>query len=477
MPLIYSDPELVKAVLRLCLKEVRADGSSISSDSGFGLQTGSLLDVPPSDVGLWLLWLASDYVLATRDRAFLDEVIPSYPIHGPGVEHHTVGALLALRAQFILKTVGTGPHGLLRIRGGDWNDNLLLTHCPADRHAECQESGESVMSAAMSGYIFDRYAALLVSADGAQSDIDASRAFAKGQREAVSQQWNGRWYRRAWLGPTAGWYGDVPSLWLEPQPWAIISGAADPKRARALAATVTALLRTPSPIGAMLANAQSRESDPRDQGVAEEGGIWPAINCTLIWALAKVDGAAAWDELKKNTLARHAEVYPDLWCGTLSGPDTYNSVLSKYPGQAMVSDLIRKPGEIIDHLYSRDFGMTDFPVMNVHPHTVTLFGISKLIGAEFTPGGLTLTPALPLETYAFRSPLLGLERHAAGYEGWYAPSGGSIDCSIHFRVTDGARLKNLRVNGVAHEFKRAADGSIAITGRASGTEPLRWSLT
>lgn len=476
MPLIFSDPQLVKEVIRFSLKEIREDGSSISSDSGDGLQTSSLLDTPPSDVGLWLIWLTSDYVLATKDRAFLEEVIPSYPFRGTEAKPRTVRQLLELRSQFLRLAVGSGRHGLLRIRGGDWNDNLLLTHCPADGHAECQEQGESVMSAAMAAYIFDRYAHLQTFTGSPQSEIDASRAFAARQRAAVARQWTGRWYRRAWLGERAGWYGEGPSLWLEPQPWAIISESASPERARSLAATVTALLRDPSPIGAMLANAGSRESDPKDQGIAEEGGVWPAINCTLIWALAKVDGAAAWDEWKKNTLARHAEVYPTLWCGILSGPDTYNSVLSETPGQAMLSDLVRKPGAIIDHLYSRDFGMIDFPVMNMHPHTVTLFGLTKLIGAEFTPEGLNLTPTLPLEKYSFRSPLLGLALEHGGCSGWYTPSGGSAEFTVRLALGGSHDFKRLEVNGEKTPIVRSSDGSILIKGNAGPSAPLRWSL-
>jgi hypothetical protein len=32
---------------------------------------------------MWLLWLASEYVLATRDRDFLGEPIPAYPRRNP----------------------------------------------------------------------------------------------------------------------------------------------------------------------------------------------------------------------------------------------------------------------------------------------------------------------------------------------------------------------------------------------------------
>lgn len=74
----------------------------------------------------------------------------------------------------------------MRIRGGDWNDNLLLSHCPGDRRGECQDIGESVMSAAMAAYIFDRYAAMQAYAGGNEQVIAEIRAFAQSQRDAVS---------------------------------------------------------------------------------------------------------------------------------------------------------------------------------------------------------------------------------------------------------------------------------------------------
>jgi hypothetical protein len=479
MPLIFSNPELAKATVRYCLKEGRENVTPTSNDSGHGTEPAPhyLLDMPPSDTGLWQLWLASDYVLATRDRAFLDEIIPSYPNRGPNIKHRTVRQLLARLDHHLRHDVGVGPHGLLRICGGDWNDELLLTHCPADRVAECQEVGESVMSAAMAGYIFDRYAALQAYLGADLREISEIRTFAKGQRDAVSRQWTGQWYRRAWLGPKTGWVGDDPSLWLEPQPWAIISGAAGPDRAKQLAGRLTELVRNPSPIGAMNVNAGSQESELPNQGVSMEGGVWPSLNLALIWALAEVDGDAAWDEWKKNTLARHAEAYPHMWCGILSGPDTYNSVLSKFPGQAMVSDLIRKPGAIMDSVYATDFGMTDFPVMNMHPHAVPLFALTKLIGAEFTPDGLTLAPAVPLDSYSFRSPLLGLERTPKGYSGWYAPSGDGGEWTVWLQVPDANRFKYLKVNGIDMQINLAAGSPVVIHGHGDRASPLSWAVS
>lgn len=475
-PLIFSNPTLVKEVIRYTLKITREDGAVFGGVSGYGKVGGSAAGGElASDYGLWLLLLASDYVLATRDTPFLDEQISLYPVHGPKARRDTVGGTLQRCARYLRDTVATGPHGLLRVMGGDWNDNLLLSHCK-DRE-ECQATGESVMSAGMAAHILKRYAEMQKYAGGDRVDIAKMEAFAKSQQEAVARQWTGQWYRRAWLGRKSGWLGDGNNFWLEPQPWAVISGAASPARAHQLSANVDRELRRPSPIGAILCNRASSETDPADLGVAEEGGVWPAINASLVWALARVDPVMAWDEWQKNSLARHAEVYPDIWYGIWSGPDTFNSVYDPIdPGGTMLSDLIRKPGQIMDHVYATDFGMTDFPVMNMHPHSTPLFSLTKLLGVEFTPEGLRLAPVLPLQSYRFVSPLLGLEKAVTGYSGWYAP-GSSGEWTIWLKIPDARQYGHLQVNGEEQVPKFMRDGAVLIRGRVSRDAAFTWSLT
>jgi hypothetical protein len=43
-----------------------------------------------SSYDLWVLLLAREYVLGTRDTAFLDEVLPTYPLYGPTAGKDTV---------------------------------------------------------------------------------------------------------------------------------------------------------------------------------------------------------------------------------------------------------------------------------------------------------------------------------------------------------------------------------------------------
>jgi hypothetical protein len=143
-------------------------------------------------------------------------------------------------------------------------------------------------------------------------------------------------------------------------------------------------------------------------GTLERGAIWPSLNQTLVWALAGMDKEMAWDEWKRNTLAKHADAYPNLWYGVWSGNDSYNSTLNRNPGGAANEQY---------------FAGTDFPVLNLHAHACYLYSATKLLGIEFTEAGVKLRPALPVGAYRFDSPLLGLVKTAAGrYEGWYAPS-------------------------------------------------------
>jgi hypothetical protein len=211
-------------------------------------------------------------------------------------------------------------------------------------------------------------------------------------------------------------------------------------------------------------------------GTLTNAAVWPSINGTLVWALAQVDGKLAWDEWKKNSLALHAETYPDIWYGIWSGPDTYNSSFSKYAGQTFFDEKALQGGESESPLGS-GVNWTDFPVMNMHPHAWPLYDTVKLIGAEFTPDGLVLSPVLPQAAYRFESPLLGLEKSQAGYSGWYAPhKAGTWQISLHLPEQERGRFTRLEVNGQAQPLQVNADGAIQFASESVPGQALRWSL-
>ena len=451
LPFLFSDPEIVREILRYTLKEVRPDGSIPYGIVGHGVIMPASSD-NSSDMPLWLLWAASEYVLATRDTAFLDEEIPTWPLRGPAAGKEPVRKLLARCYKHLVEDVGAGEHGVMRMLNDDWNDALVMFWGQRTMK-ETVAQGESVLNSAMAAWVFDYYARMLAYSGDDAAPIAHIRQKADENRKAARAQWTGKWLRRAWLGPTAGWLGEK-GLWLEPQPWAILGGAINAQQTGELVATMDELLRRNSPIGAMQMN---QSPDIASQAMAEpgtsiSGGIWPSLNATLVWALARVNGEMAWDEWKKNTLARHAEVYPDIWYNTWSGPDTLNSTVSKHPGETVNSGFLR---------------YTDFPIGNLHSHACTLYSAAKLLGLEFTAGGVDLAPRLPLESYRFDSPLLGVIKSPAGYEGWYAPSKAG---EWHIRLwLPGDEARRLRAT-------RTADGAIEIRGKSAPGTPLRWAV-
>jgi hypothetical protein len=468
LPFVFTDPKILKSVIRYTLKEIQPDGTLPYAIVGSGVPMPAIFH--PSDQEMWLLWAASECVLATRDKDFLEEKISVYPGQKPSATDPTIRELLHRTFIHLVQVIGVGQHGLMRLSNGDWNDEVVVMRGSADSFEGIRQVGESVLNAAMASYVLDYYARMLAYV-GQTTEAEESRAKAQDQREAVRACWQGKWFRRAWLGPQLGWLGD-DHIWLEPQPWSIIGGAATAEQRATLVTSLNELVRNPSPIGAMVQS----QGDPTMRsavGTMTNGGIWPSINGTLIWALALVNGALAWDEWKKNSLAVHAEKYPEVWYGTWSGPDTYNSVLSKYPVQTMFVE--QSPN---DHSPQAEWGMnwTDFPVMNLHPHAWPLYSSSKLMGLEFHENGISFQPDLPLAEYEFASPLLGFKKSPNGYSGWYAPSAaGRWEIALKVSRSELARIHQVRINGRTETLQNSSP-IILFAGESKLGTPLRWEI-
>ena len=449
LPFVFTDPAFVRAILRYTLKEIQTNGAIPYAVVGSGVPMPCRYR--PSDLQLWLLWLTAEYVLATRDTAFLHQRIPAPPRRDADAGDPTVLDLLERCFRFLTVVQGSGKHGLLRISNGDWNDSIVVNRLPPEQVAEVTQYGESVLNAAMAGYVFDHYAQMLDSIDN-HARANAARNAAEAQRHAVRTQWTGRWFRRAWMGDSLGWSGEK-QLWLEPQPWAIIGGAATPQQRSVLVESINKMSRKSSPIGAMMQS----PTDPTmkdEPGTGTNGGIFAAINGTLIWALAMVDGKMAWDEWKKNTLACHGHVYPDQWFGIWSGPDAYNSVLSKDPGGTS----------------------PDFPVLNMHSHAWPIYSMTKLLGIEFHPAGVRFRPTLPLHEYEFSSPLLGFKKTSKSYSGWYAPAtAGRWKMGLTLPDDSSATHWHVRVNDVS--LQPTLSGRVLqFEGESVPGTPLHWKL-
>ncbi|MBY0275549.1 hypothetical protein K2Z84_09410 [Candidatus Binatia bacterium] len=364
LPLVYSSPQLALSVLRNTCAWATPEGDLPYALDGAKRPTNIVFR--PSDQNLWALWLAAEYAAATGDLAAFDEPLAYHPSRRaepvPLREH------LRRQLRFFSDVVGRGERGHVRILNADWND-LAIDDSGVDRDVMIERGG-SVLNSAMAAWVLPVFAGL---AERLGERTLAAEARAQGEelRLLVAEAWNGRWFHRAYA-PGVAPVGD-DDCWLEVQPWAILCGAADARQARALLDTIDAGHRAGSPLGARL-----RWPAPEDLvragswGQGTRGGIWYAIDMTLVWAAARSGHALARDEWRRMTLGAHTAAYPEVWEGTLSGPDAWNAPESPRAGRTWAAD---------------GFAMQAFPVANMHSHAQPLLAYVRLLGIEPTARG------------------------------------------------------------------------------------------
>ncbi len=225
-----------------------------------------------SDDRVWLAYATATYLATSGDAAVLDEVVPF--IEGPELregEHDDFfepmpsgesGTLFEHCARGLDQALElTGALGLPLMGTGDWNDGM-------NRVGEGGQ-GESVW---LGWLLVDTIARFAPWADARDPERAARwRAHATSVREALEREaWDGAWYRRAtfddgtWLGTASGEACRIDSI---AQSWAVLSGAADPERARTAMASVQEHLVRPDDGLALLF------TPPFDDGPLDPGYI------------------------------------------------------------------------------------------------------------------------------------------------------------------------------------------------------------
>jgi hypothetical protein len=372
LPLIYIRPDLAFSVFVNTCRW--ADPSGALPYSLSGSKSRWTVNREPSDQNLWSLWFAAEYLAATGDRAAFDQKIGFHPEYD--VAPVTIIENLRRQHRYFVDVVGTGAHGHVRMMNADWND-VAIAESGVDEELMWRE-GESVLNSAMAATVLPVWATA-AEAFGLNQEAKEARHIADTLREKVRSEWNGRWFRRAY-GPGADPVGDK-DMWLEVQPWALLSGAADADMAKTLLSELQEGASKNSPVGtrSVWPLSNPRRNDLWQAGEGTLGGPWFAVNMTLAWAAKAYDEDFAWEEFTRMTLHRHQTTYPDQWAGTLSGPDSYNAPESKNPGKSWVLP-------VLGH------AMQSFPIGNMHAHAQPLLTYLRLLGVgPGVDGGLTVS--------------------------------------------------------------------------------------
>jgi len=361
LPLIYTEPDLALGALRNTCSWASPEGEIPWALDG---KKQPIRDKHQySDQNLYTLWVATEYAAVTGDLAAFETPVAYHAIYNepPAI----LRAHLRRQFRYFANHIGRGVNGHVNILDSDWNGSLVDT-VEGLTKAQFVVNGESVLNSAIAAWVLPRFAALC---DRIKEDKVATEARQLGEvlRQKVAEAWNGRWFNRAYVGDTV--IGGQDKLWLDVQAWAILCGASDEKQSRVLFKTIDEHLRKDSPLGARVCYPY----DSNDvQGEGKNGGIWYAVNMTLIWAAAHIDPDLAWDEWQRMSLTQHAKTYPTIWEGTLSGPDAYNAPESTRPGRTWGHE---------------EGGMQAFPVNNLHSHAQPLLAYLRLIGIEPTING------------------------------------------------------------------------------------------
>ena len=302
LALLWVDPALARGHLLHAASRQFVEGDVQHwwhEPAGHGVRTRF------SDDRLWLIYAAMHYVEFTGDRGVFDQLVPfltgrrldphEHELYQPSSASAEQATLFEHCARAIDISLDAGVHGLPLMGTGDWNDGM-------SRVGEGGQ-GESVWLAWFQLTLLPQFAEL-AEARGEHERARRYRNRVMTLETAADEAWDGGWYRRAYfddgtpLGSTANSECKIDAI---AQAWAVLSGGADPKRARiGMAAVDRLLVRRDSGLVLLLTPPFDRMIPSPGYikgyvpGVRENGGQYTHAALWVVLAFAKLgDGAKA----------------------------------------------------------------------------------------------------------------------------------------------------------------------------------------
>jgi len=227
------------------------------------------------DDHLWIVLAVCWYLKETGDLGFLKKSIPFYEKNRDGSPTESGTVLEHLRRAVAFSKKDTGAHGLPLLGFADWNDTVNLP-----------TGAESSFNANLYGVALKELTELC-EALGDHAAVEGYRSdYAKMRKTFNSCAWDGEWFIRyfdADGSPIGSRVNSEGKIYTNGQSWPVISGFAEPERARVALESVYRLLNTKN--GIKLSAPGYKGYDPTKGGVTtyppgakENGGIFLHAN-------------------------------------------------------------------------------------------------------------------------------------------------------------------------------------------------------
>ena len=263
-----------------------------------------------SDDCMWLFNTIPAYVKETGDISFYEKILP-YADKG----EDTVLGHLRRAIQFNLDHSGT--HGLPSGLSADWNDCLVLGY-----------EGETIFVAFQLRYALKTYIEICELLSKPEEIKWAEDHLKTLDENLEKYAWDGEWYLRAYRDDGLKFgskENDEASIFLEPQPWAVISGHTTKEQSEKLLDVVKDHLLTD--YGLMINDPPVEKTDPKviksrlfNKGMKENASIF---NHTQSWVIIAETllgrGNQAYDYYRRfmpsayNTKAELREIEPYVY--------------------------------------------------------------------------------------------------------------------------------------------------------------------
>ncbi len=281
-----------------------------------------------SDDSLWLFNAVPAYVKETGDLDFYRAEIP-YADQGHG------SVLMHLRRAIEFSTVRSGKHGLPFGLKADWNDCLRFGN-----------DGESVFVAMQLRLALKEYMEISEIMDEAGERAWAENELQKLDSNLQMHAWDGAWFMRGYRADGMK-FGSSESpegkIFLNPQVWSVMSGAASPQQAEEAMKQVREQLFTG--YGIRICAPAYTSSDYNivramlmNPGQKENGGIFVHTQGWAVMAESMLGhGNQAYEYLRAympaayNQRAEIREIEPYVVCQSTHGPESPRFGASRLP--------------------------------------------------------------------------------------------------------------------------------------------------